>query len=64
MTPMQQYLDKCRGLMGAVADQQAMIERAADRSAATILAGRTVHVFGRREAKLFANFGAGGGHDA
>src|SRR5438105_14457587 len=39
------YLEKCRGLIDAVAEQLDAIRQAADWFAASILAGRMVHVF-------------------
>jgi uncharacterized phosphosugar-binding protein len=52
MTPSQDYLDKCRGLIEAVAAQQRDIQRAADWFAQTILAGRMVHVFGSGHSRI------------
>jgi uncharacterized phosphosugar-binding protein len=52
MTPGQTYLEKCRGLIDAVAAQQAAIERAADLFAQTILAGRMVHVFASGHSRI------------
>ncbi|CAN5585297.1 sugar isomerase domain-containing protein [soil metagenome] len=52
MTPMQQYLDKCGGLIKAVAMQSDPIGRAADLFAQTILAGRMVHVFGSGHSRM------------
>ena len=52
MSAMQQYLERCRALTETVAAQQAVIERAADRFARTILAGRMVHVFGSGHSRI------------
>lgn len=52
MTPTQQYLEKSRGLIDAVAAQEAAIAQAADWFAATILAGRMVHVFGSGHSRM------------
>lgn len=46
MKPSSQYFDKCRKLIDVVSSQQAVIEKASDWFAATILAGRMVHLFG------------------
>ena len=47
-----QYLEKARALVDAVAAQRDAIERAADWFAATILAGRMVHVFGAGHSRI------------
>lgn len=52
MTPMQQYLDRCRTLIDAVAAQQEPIDAAADWFTRTILAGRMVHVFGSGHSRM------------
>lgn len=52
MTPSADYLHQCRGLIDAVAAQSDAIARAADRFAATILAGRMVHVFGSGHSRI------------
>ncbi len=52
MTAMQQYLDKCRALVEAVAAQAEAIERAAELFAGTILAGGMVHVFGSGHSRI------------
>src|ERR1700686_3262589 len=52
MNPSADYLDKCRGLIAAVEAQRAEIGRAADWFAATILAGRMVHVFGSGHSRI------------
>ena len=52
MTPALAYLAKCRGLIDAVEAQTAAIAQAADWFAATILAGRMVHVFGSGHSRI------------
>src|SRR5207248_2013813 len=52
MSPMQQYLDKCRGLIESVAAQRDAIASAADLFAQTIAAGRMVHVFGSGHSRI------------
>lgn len=52
MTPAEQYLEKCRGLLDAVASQAVEIGRAADWFAETILGGRMVHVFGSGHSRI------------
>jgi uncharacterized phosphosugar-binding protein len=52
MDPAADYLEKCRGLIAAVEAQRAEIGRAADWFAATILAGRMVHVFGSGHSRI------------
>jgi uncharacterized phosphosugar-binding protein len=52
MDPSADYLEKCRGLIAAVEAQRAEIGRAADWFAATILAGRMVHVFGSGHSRI------------
>ncbi len=47
-----QYLEKCRGLIEAVAAQQGAIEEAADLFAASIAVGRMVHVFGSGHSRI------------
>ena len=46
------YLKHCRALIDAVEQQQAVIGQAADRFAATILAGRMVHLFGSGHSRI------------
>src|SRR5262245_45526861 len=46
------YLGKCRELINAVERQQAAIAQAADWFAATILAGRMVHLFGSGHSRI------------
>lgn len=52
MSPSLVYLQKCRELIDAVERQQPLIELAADWFAATILAGRMVHVFGSGHSRI------------
>jgi uncharacterized phosphosugar-binding protein len=52
MTVALAYLQKCRGLIDAVEGQTSAIEQAADWFAATILAGRMVHVFGSGHSRI------------
>src|SRR5262245_46755048 len=52
MTPGAEYLRRCRGLLDAVAQQHAAIQQAADWFAATILAGRMVHLFGSGHSRI------------
>jgi uncharacterized phosphosugar-binding protein len=52
MNPADDYLDKCRGLIAAVEAQLPAIRRAADWFAASILAGRMVHVFGSGHSRI------------
>lgn len=46
------YLDRCRGLIDVVAQQEPLIRQAADWFAATILAGRMVHLFGSGHSRI------------
>ncbi len=52
MTPGADYLNQCRGLIAAEEKQQAAIQQAADWFAATILAGRMVHLFGSGHSRI------------
>jgi uncharacterized phosphosugar-binding protein len=52
MKPSAEYLEKCRGIAARVEAQAAEIERAADWFAASILAGRVVHVFGSGHSRI------------
>jgi len=52
MTPQQQYLEKCRGLLATVEGQSEAIGTAADWFAGTILGGRMVHVFGSGHSRI------------
>ena len=52
MTPSETYFARARGIIDAVAAQQAAIERAAGWFAQTILAGRMVHLFGSGHSRI------------
>lgn len=52
MPPSVEYLNLCRGLIDAVAAQQAAIQQAADWFSQTILAGRMVHLFGSGHSRI------------
>ncbi len=52
MTPALDYLAKCRALVDAVQAQTDAIAQAADLFAATILAGRMVHLFGSGHSRI------------
>src|SRR5688572_9255089 len=52
MTPAQQYLQKSRGLVDAAERQLPALRQAADWFAATILAGRMVHVFASGHSRI------------
>jgi uncharacterized phosphosugar-binding protein len=52
MTPTEQYLSKCGGIMAGVAAQAPAIATTADWFAKTILAGRMVHVFGSGHSRI------------
>jgi len=52
MTPSQDYLNQCRGLVAAVEAQLPLVRQAADLFARTILAGRMVHVFGSGHSRI------------
>jgi len=52
MKPMQQYLDKCRGMVDAIDAQQAKIDEVSERFAQTILDGRMVHLFGSGHSRI------------
>ena len=52
MTPSEQYLAACTRLVDAVRAQQAQIRTAASWFAASILAGRMVHVFGSGHSRI------------
>src|SRR3954462_5754115 len=52
MTPANDYLEKCRGLVAAVEAQLPAVRQAADLFAQTILAGRMVHVFGSGHSRI------------
>ena len=52
MTPGEDYLSKCRGLLDAAEAQMPAIRQAADWFAASILAGRMVHCFGSGHSRI------------
>ena len=52
MTPSADYLSQCRELVAVVEAQRDEIQRAADWFAATILAGRMVHLFGSGHSRI------------
>jgi len=52
MTPGEDYLQKCRGLVDGVAGQMPAIRQAAEVFAKTILAGRMVHVFASGHSRI------------
>jgi len=52
MSPTHDYLTKCRALIDTVQAQTPAIAQAADGFAATILAGRMVHVFGSGHSRI------------
>lgn len=52
MTPFEQYLQHCHGILDTVAAQKNAIGHVADRFAETILAGRMVHVFGSGHSRI------------
>jgi uncharacterized phosphosugar-binding protein len=52
MTPAEDYLNRCRSLVETVAAQREAIEQAADWFAASILAGRVVHLFGAGHSRI------------
>lgn len=52
MSPTEQYLSKSRALVDVVAQQESLIQQAADGFAQTILAGRMVHLFGSGHSRI------------
>lgn len=52
MTPIQDYLGKCREIVTQVERQSEVIQRVADRFTRTILHGRLVHVFGSGHSRI------------
>jgi len=52
MTPGEEYLAKCRGLLESVELQMPAIRQTADWFAASILAGRMVHCFGSGHSRI------------
>ncbi len=53
MTPSNQYLNGCRALVATVESQISAIEQAAEWFAASIIAGRMVHLFGSGHSRIF-----------
>lgn len=52
MSPTQDYLEKCKGLIDKVSAQEDAIAQCADWFSQTILAGRMVHVFGSGHSRM------------
>ena len=52
MTAGEDYLEKCRGLVEAVASQQEAIARTADLFSKTIIGGKLVHLFGSGHSRI------------
>lgn len=52
MTPAEDYLQRCEEILATVLSQKAQIEQAADWFAASILAGRVVHLFGAGHSRI------------
>lgn len=52
LSPTEMYLERCRELVDIVAAQKAAIEQAAEWFAASILAGRMVHLFGSGHSRI------------
>lgn len=52
MKPAQQYIQHCQSILDTVASQQSVLESVADRFAASILAGRMVHLFGSGHSRI------------
>lgn len=52
MDVLQDYLDKCRGIVDTVESQKVSIKKAASWFAASIQAGRVVHVFGSGHSRI------------
>ena len=52
MTPTQDYLNKCRHILGVVAAQESGMLQAAQWFSQTILSGRMVHVFGSGHSRI------------
>jgi len=52
MTPSLDYLEKCRAILERIHAQQSDIQKSADWFAATILAGRMVHLFGSGHSRI------------
>jgi len=52
MSPSQNYLTKCRGLVDIVSNQIDCIQQAADWFSKSILSGRMVHLFGSGHSRI------------
>jgi len=52
MSPSQNYLDKCQGLIDTVSNQIDSIQKAADWFSESILSGRMVHLFGSGHSRI------------
>jgi uncharacterized phosphosugar-binding protein len=52
MSPSQDYIQQCRGIVERVAEQEAMICEVAGRFAESILKGRVVHLFGSGHSRI------------
>lgn len=52
MTPIQNYIGRCRHIVDHIASQEGNITRAAEWFAETIVAGRMVHVFGSGHSRI------------
>src|SRR3954462_6456115 len=52
MSPAAEYLEKCRGIIQRIAQQEAEIAKAADWFSETIRAGRMVHLFGSGHSRI------------
>ena len=52
MNLIETYLDKCKGIIEAVAQQQEEIAQAAKWFSESILAGRVVHLFGSGHSRI------------
>src|SRR5687767_902256 len=48
----EEYLNKCQGIINKIKEQQGQIKKAAEWFAASILAGRVVHVFGSGHSRI------------
>ncbi len=52
MSPSEEYLQQCRGLISVIERQRPQIEQVADEFARTILGGRMVHLFGSGHSRI------------
>ena len=52
MSPSQDYIQQCRGIVERVAEQEEMICEVAGRFAESILKGRVVHLFGSGHSRI------------